>query len=43
MATSKVKYDSKKGNRRPKPISHAPGLTRTRRKYGCGGALKKSK
>jgi hypothetical protein len=34
-----------KGNRnvpgRPKPLVHPPGLTRTRRRYGCGGALKK--
>jgi len=35
-----------KGNRspfptgRPKPMTHAPGLTRSRRRYGCGGAIK---
>lgn len=43
MATSKAKYNQKKGNGRPKPLGHAPGLTRTRRKYGCGGSLKKTK
>lgn len=25
---------------RAKPLSHPPGLTRTRRRYGCGGKLK---
>jgi len=36
-----------KGNRssfptgRPKPMAHSAGLTGKRRRYGCGGKLKK--
>lgn len=25
---------------RPKPLVHPPGLTSTRRRFGCGGKLK---
>lgn len=27
---------------RPKPLSHSPGLTKNRRRYDCGGKLKKN-
>lgn len=27
---------------RPKPLVHTPGLTKTRRRFGCGGKLKKT-
>jgi hypothetical protein len=26
---------------RPEPLAHPPGLTRSRRRYGCGGGLTK--
>ena len=26
---------------RPKPLGHSPGMNRNRRRYGCGGHLKK--
>lgn len=26
---------------RAKPLAHPPGLTRSRRRYDCGGSLKK--
>lgn len=26
---------------RPKPLVHTPGLTKTKRRFGCGGGLKK--
>lgn len=29
-------------SRRPKPLGHTPGLTKTRRRYDCGGKLKKN-
>lgn len=38
MAEKKVK----KGTSRPKPLAHTPSLTKTRRRYGCGGSLKKN-
>lgn len=28
-------------NRRPKPMSPKAGVTKTRRRYSCGGKLKK--
>lgn len=37
MATKKAKTGG-----RPKPLAHTPGLTKTRRRYGCGGKLKKT-
>lgn len=27
---------------RPKPLAHTPGLTKTKRRYGCGGKIKKT-
>ena len=33
---------SKSKANRPKPLAHTPGLTKTRRRYGCGGKLKKA-
>ena len=36
----KPKPDS---NRRPKPLGHTPGLTKTRRRYDGGGKLKSKK
>ena len=42
---ARTKTAKPKGNRnvagRPKPLVHPPGLTKTRRRYGCGGKLKK--
>ena len=26
---------------RPKPLGHTPGLTKTKRRYGCGGKVTK--
>lgn len=40
MADKKNKQKSKSSNR-PKPLAHTPGLTRTRRRYGCGGHIAK--
>lgn len=31
----------KQATGRPKPLSHSPGLTRSKRRYGCGGKIKK--
>ena len=28
---------------RAKPLVHTPGLTKTKRRFGCGGALSKKK
>ena len=46
MATSKKgsspsKEKAKTG--RAKPLVHTPGLTKTRRRFGCGGTLSKKK
>lgn len=30
-----------RGKRRPKPMSPKAGITRSRRRYNCGGKLKK--
>lgn len=42
MATKKPKPSVKKEPGRAKPLAHTPGLTKTRRRYGCGGKLKTS-
>lgn len=39
MAT---KNPSKKTTGRPKPLVHTPGVTKTRRRFGCGGKIKKT-
>lgn len=31
---------AKKKSGRPKPLVHTPGLTKTKRRFGCGGSLK---
>jgi len=33
---------NKKPKGRPKPLSHSPGLTKSRRRYDSGGKLKKN-
>lgn len=47
MATSKrSKPTSSKAREktgRAKPLVHTPGLTRTRRRFGCGGTLSKKR
>lgn len=42
MATKKPKPSNKKQSNRAKPLGHTPGLTKTRRRYECGGKLKTS-
>lgn len=43
MATKKSKpSNNKKQSNRAKPLGHTPGLTKTRRRYECGGKLKTS-
>lgn len=37
MATKK----SPKTTGRPKPLVHTPGLTKTKRRFGCGGKVTK--
>ena len=32
---------ARRGSRRPKPMSPKAGITRNRRRYSCGGGLKK--
>ena len=34
---------TKKKTGRPKPLVHTPGLTKTGRRFGCGGSLKKKR
>ena len=41
MAKSKAKKTTT--TNRPKPLVHTPGLTKTKRRFGCGGALSKKK
>ena len=36
------KNSDKKTWGRPKPLSHSPGLTKTKRRYSSGGKLKKN-
>jgi len=38
MATKKVKPKAK-ATKRPKPLVHTPSLTRTRRRFECGGKI----
>ena len=40
MAAKKSKAKAKTGGR-AKPLAHTPGLTRTQRRYGCGGQVSK--
>ena len=41
MATKKSA--SNKSAKRPKPLVHTPGLTKSKRRFGCGGNLSKKK
>ena len=36
------KKKAPKSTGRPKPLGHTPGLTKTRRRYDCGGKIKKT-
>lgn len=38
MATKK----SPKTTGRPKPLAHTPSVTKTRRRFGCGGKINKA-
>ena len=31
---------TKKKTGRPKPLVHTPGLTKSKRRFGCGGSVK---
>ena len=42
-AAKKVKSTSKPKTGRPKPLVHTPGLTKTRRRFGCGGHMSTKK
>ena len=37
-----MKKASNKKTGRPKPLAHTPGLTKKKRRYDCGGKLKKA-
>lgn len=41
MATKKTSSAKKEGSRRPKPSAPKAGFTASKRRYGCGGKLKK--
>jgi len=46
MAAAKKSSAAPKGKAktgRAKPLVHTPGLTKTKRRFGCGGALSKKK
>ena len=41
MATKKTGNKNSNPTGRPKPLTPKAGFTRTKRRYGCGGKLKK--
>lgn len=34
---------TKRKSGRPKPLVHTPGLTKTKRRFDCGGSIKKKR